>query len=124
MGLVSALDIRSWIYELTEDTRIGSDEDDDEKSNGKKGFYGTNRGNFLKIFSETQTIFVGAEQVELPPRSEIVVYQKLTRSSKGHGWVGTSSSLTLAVIFVKQGDKTVEQIKVLMNGRIIRKRFV
>jgi len=115
MSVLTAVDVRSWIYELTKDEQIG------KEGKGGQTSYGKANGNFTKVLSEPVLLSTDGQSVEVHAGSELVVYRKLTKRADG-GWT-TAADYSLAVIFIKKDGRTVEQLSVRMNGRVIRRRF-
>lgn len=118
MQVKEITDLREWIYDLTKDEPEGK-----MRATGESvHIYGGDNKNVEKTLSGPKTIMVGGSTVELPAGSKVVVYRRLSRNSIG-GWQFSSSSVSLATIFVQGGNRFVRQISIRMNGSVYSKQL-
>lgn len=131
MKTAAAVDVREWIYDLTKDEKIGpqSKSKKNDKSNeadadtkSTTSSYGKANGNFNRILTEdVQVALDPSSTMTLPAGTGVTVYRKLIRADRG-GWVALPEAM-LAVFFIKDGVRTIEQITVRTSGRVVRRKF-
>jgi hypothetical protein len=128
MKTATAVDVREWIYDLTKDEKIGPQSN--SKKNDKAGAetktssqsYGKANGNFNRILTEDVHVALDpSSTMTLPAGTGVTVYRKLIRADRG-GWVALPDAM-LAVFFIKDGVRTIEQITVRTGGRVVRRKF-
>lgn len=131
MKTATAVDVREWIYDLTKDEKIGpqskskkNDKGDeaDAETKSTTSSYGKANGNFNRILTEDVHVALDSSStVTLPAGTGVTVYRKLIRADRG-GWVALPDAM-LAVFFIKDGVRTIEQITVRTGGRVVRRKF-
>lgn len=107
-----AIDVMEWLYDLTEDKKVGH-------VIRKNGAHNTPNGNFETTLTRRVLVDAGTQSFLLPPGTELVVFRQLKRYiTAGKKTYGPQSGATLATVFLMEQGRAVQQISISMNGRV------
>lgn len=112
MKTAAAVNVKDWLYGLTKGMDIGRQP--------AKGVYARPNRNFDTILTEPVLVRLDATtDVTLPVGTGLTVFRQLVRTASG--WQPLPDAV-LAVIFIKDGVRTVEQITIRTTGRVLRRK--
>jgi hypothetical protein len=112
------MDVLEWIYSLTKHVKIVPSTTTQQAA----GQAGKPKSVYPVELHEEVVVLLRGEPFTLPIGTEIAVFRNLKRADDGKRWTYMSDEV-LAAIWLKSGNRVVEQFTVRTTGRVARRKL-